>query len=80
MLVNHSDAVFERVARAADGHLFAVDHDFAFVGVVNAGKHVHQRRLAAAVFAQKRKNFALAHLQGDVMICGNAAEVFRYVP
>ena len=76
MLVYHADAVLERVARAADGRLLAVDVNFALVGIVNAGEHVHQRGFSAAVFAQQRKDFALAHRQRNMMVRCDGAEIF----
>ena len=52
MLVNHADTQGEGVLGRADDHLAALHIDMARVRKVNAGQHVHQRRLAAAVLAQ----------------------------
>ena len=52
MLVNHADAQSEGVLGRADDHLAALHIDMARVRKVNAGQHIHQRRLAAAVLAQ----------------------------
>ena len=46
MLVNHADTQGEGVLGRADDHLAALHIDMARV------RHVHQRRLAAAVLAQ----------------------------
>ena len=54
MLVDHTDAVFERILGGGDRDGFAVNVDLPLVGEIDAGEHVHQRRLAAAVFAEQR--------------------------
>ena len=58
----------------------ARDDDFAAVGVVNAGNHVHQRGLTAAVFTKQGKDLTLANAQGNVMVCDDAAKGLGDVP
>ena len=81
MLMNHTDAQIKGVFGRADDHFPALDVDMARIREVNAGQHVHQGRFARAVFAQHRKDFALADGHGDILIgddgtkaLGNAAQ------
>ena len=75
MLMNHADAQSEGVLGRADDHLAALHIDMARVRKINAGQHVHQRRLAAAVLAQHAQNFAAAHGQVHVLIGDHRAEM-----
>ena len=63
VLMDHADAQIERILGGGDGHRLAVDVDLALIGEIDAGKHIHQRGLAAAVFAQQRQDLALAQFQ-----------------
>ena len=68
LLMHHADALLHRVVRRGDGRLLAVEIDFAaksarFVNDGHAEKHVHQRALARAVFAQQRVDFARLNLE-----------------
>ena len=54
VLVDHADAVLERVLGGGDRHRFAMNVNLSLVGEVDAGEHVHQRGFAAAVFAEQR--------------------------
>ena len=56
VLVDHGDAAREGVFGGADGDGLAVDQNLALVGEVDAGEHVHQRGLAAAVLPQEGEN------------------------
>jgi hypothetical protein len=40
----------------------------AFVGIIEARKHIHQGRFPAAVLAQKSQNLALVYRQGDRVV------------
>ena len=53
-----------------------MDEDLAVIRVINAREHVHERGLAAAVFPQKRKDFALAQGKADVVVCNDLAKRF----
>ena len=67
MLVNHADTQGEGVLGRADDHLAALHIDMARVRKVNAGQHVHQRRLAAAVLAHDAHIVAAAYLKVQVL-------------
>ena len=54
VLVDHADAVFERILGGGDRYRFAMNVDLPLIGEVDTGEHIHQRGLAAAVFAQQR--------------------------
>src|SRR5438445_700774 len=58
VLVDHADAVAERVARLRDGGGGAVDRDPAVVGAVEPAQHVHERGLARAVLAEQPVDLA----------------------
>ena len=77
MLVNHADAVAERVLGGTDHHLLAVHENLPFVGEIDAGNHVHQGGLAAAVFPQDGQNFAPVHVQVNMVVGDHAAEPLR---
>jgi hypothetical protein len=77
MLVHHADARLDRRARTARRKLLPEDLHPAFIRGVVAEQDVHQRRLARAVFAQKREDFTLLQLQRHGVIGGQRAEAFR---
>ena len=68
MLVDHADARPDRVLRALDGSLLAVDQDGAAVGLVEAVEDVHQGRLAGAVLADDAVDRPRRHDQVDVAV------------
>ena len=74
VLVDHADAQVQRVAGGADGRRLVADIDLALVGEVDTGDHVHQGRLAAAVFAQQGQNLAAAHAQGNILVGHDGAK------
>ncbi len=57
-LVDHGDAVFQRVERRLQLDLDTLELHAATVGMINAGEDLHQRRLARAVFAHQRVHAA----------------------
>ncbi len=63
VLMDHADAIVECVLGGSDGHRLAVNVDLSLIGEVDAGKHIHQRGLAAAVFAQQRQDLTLVQFQ-----------------
>ena len=77
MLVDHADAEVEGVLRGAYDDGLAVDAYFALVGEVDTGEHVHERRLAAAVFAEERKYLAPVYIEPDSVVCDDGAEDLR---
>ena len=60
MLMNHADAQGIGVLRAANLTRLFIDQKLTAVRIVYTGDHVHQRRFAAAVFAQQGENFSSA--------------------
>ena len=74
VLMDHADPVPEGILRRTDLHLFAVHIHFPLVRVVDAGDHVHQRRLATAVFPEDRQDLSVPHLEIHIVVCHNAAE------
>ena len=74
VLVDHADAELERLLRRAYRDLLAVYGDAALVGVVYPREDVHQRRLAAPVFAEQREDLPPADIQRDVMVGLDRAE------
>ena len=69
MLVDHADAVGKGILRRADRHRLPMNVNLPLVGEVDAGEHVHQRRFAAAVFAEQRQDLALVQLQVNGIVC-----------
>lgn len=57
-LVNHGDATASGIKRVTRSVRLAIEPHFAFIGLVHAGKYLHQRAFPGSVFADKRKDFA----------------------
>lgn len=76
LLMDDADAERLRVARAVDLDMLSKEFDRAAVARVDAGQHLHERRLACAVFADQRHDLALADLQLRVVQRVDAREVF----
>ena len=74
VLVDHADVQIKRVLRGADLHFLPIHEDLAFVGIVDAGEHVHKSRLAAAVFAEQGQNLTLMQLQTDRFVRHDLSE------
>ena len=79
VLVDHADVVVEGVLRRADGGEHTVDIDFALVGEIDAGEHIHQRRLSAAVFTEQGKDLAPVDGQVDAVVCDDLAKALGNV-
>ena len=67
LLVDDPDAGGLRRVRVAERDLLAVDADRPVVGRVDAGEHLHQRRLAGAVLADDRVDLAGAQVEVDAV-------------
>ena len=67
------------LVRRVDPHRFAVEPDLAAVGLLDAGEHLDQRRLAGAVVAEQREHLALAQRQRDVAQRGRRAVLLAQV-
>ncbi|MNT41147.1 hypothetical protein D3C72_1775000 [compost metagenome] len=67
--MDDDDAEFFAVGNGREAAHFAVEMDLAVIGAgrIDARKHLHQRRLAGAVFADQRVDLALAHLEADIV-------------
>jgi hypothetical protein len=76
VLVNHTDAVLFAVFGRINGNLIAVDENTSAIGLINTRKHIHQRGLARAVFAQQRKNLAALDVKIDVAVRNDTAKRF----
>ena len=79
MLVDHADAEIKRVLRRADDDLLVVDEDLPLIRKIYAGEHVHERGLAAAVFAEQGEDLAAIDVQPDLVVCDDRTEGLRNV-
>ena len=75
LLRNGDDAGGDRVVRTAEPAWAAVNRDFTAVGAMHAAEDPHQRRLAGAVFADQRMNFARHRLEIDAVERARRAEM-----
>ena len=80
VLVDHADAW---LSKASFGERMEAEHtvdiDFALVGEVDAGEHIHQRRLSAAVFTEQGKDLAPVDGQVDAVVCDDLAKALGNV-
>ena len=76
VLVDHADAVGKGVLGRADGHRLAVGQNLSLVGEVNAGEHIHQRGLAAAVLSQQGEDLSPVDGQVNAIVGHHLAEAF----
>ena len=67
-----------RLDRVAERHLLAADDDRAAVGGVDAGEHLHERRLAGAVLADEAMDLTGAQGQVETVQHGVAEEALRH--
>ena len=74
VLMDHADVQVDGVLGRGDADLFAVYKDLALVREVDAGEHIHQCGLAAAVFAQQRQDLAGIYLQIHFVVGPGLAE------
>ena len=79
MLMDHADAVREGVLGVADGDFLSVHEDLPLVRIIDARQHVHERRLAGAVFAEQRHNNAVINVKIDFIVGNDATETLRDV-
>ena len=71
VLMDHTDTQVKGILGGGDGNRLVMDVDLSLVGEVDAGEHIHQCRLAAAVFAQQRQDLTLAQLHVDATVGHN---------
>ncbi len=77
VLMHHADARVERLARRGERDGSTAQRDLAFVGPVEAGQDVRERRLAGAVLAEQRVHLALGCLEVDGVVRDDAREPLR---
>ena len=77
VLVHHPNARCHRIARATKVLHDVVEDDLAFVGRVEPVEHVHQRRLASAILAEQRVDFARSHHEINMVVGHEGAEALR---
>ena len=68
MLMDHADAVVKGVLGGADDDFLSVDLDLALIREIDAGEHIHKRRLAAAVFAEQREDLSAVNIQPYLIV------------
>ena len=66
--MHHAYAVMIGVARRTDDRGLAVGEDLPFVGEIDAREHVHERGLAAAVFAEQGQDLTFVHGEVDIPV------------
>ena len=80
VLVHHADSQIIGVLGGADDHFLAVDTDLALVREIDAGEHIHQSGLAAAVFAQQRQDLSPVNVQPYLVVGHYGAKGLGNVP
>ena len=75
VLMHHADPETEGILRGGDDDLLSVHEDLPFIGIIDARDHVHQRRLAAAVFAEQRKDLPPFQGKIDALVRCNGTEI-----
>ena len=80
MLVYHSDASGDGIARNGKVRGGPVYENFAGVGYNEARQNVHQRRFACAVFAQYAEHLTRCERERYVVVGDYAGKAFGYSP
>ena len=82
LLIDRGDAQSLRLRGASDRDRLAVEQDLAAIGLMHAGDDLDERRLAGAVLAEQRVNFAgmkgerdILERLGGVEALGDAADL-----
>ena len=78
-LMDHRDAVAQRVERRTQADVLALEAEGAGVWRIDAGDDLHQRRLAGAVLAHQRMDVAALEAERHVVERQNAGERFAHV-
>ena len=73
-LMDHGDAVLQRVERRLQADFLALEAEGAGIGRVDAGDDLHQRRFAGAVLAHQRMDMAALQAEGNVVERQHAGE------
>ena len=75
MLEHHADAEAARGGGIGDGDGLAAPQDFARGRLERAVKDLDERRLARAVFAEERMDFAGAYGEVDIVVGAEGREI-----
>ncbi|MPM25276.1 hypothetical protein SDC9_71766 [bioreactor metagenome] len=76
MLVDHADPQIKGILGVTYRYLFPVNENLSAVGEIDTGDHIHEGRLSASVFAQKRQNLSAVNLKAYLIIGNHIAECF----
>ena len=76
VLMNHTDAIAEGISGRADHRFLSIDEDLPLVREIDAGEHIHQGCLAAAVFSQQGEDLSFVNVQPDPVIGKDGAKAF----
>ena len=77
--MDHGDAVLQRVQRAFQPDVAAVEFEGAGIGRVDAGDDLHQRRLSGAVLAHQGVDAARAQAELYIVECQHAGEFLAHI-
>src|SRR5207237_10272888 len=76
VLVNHADAVMDRIARTMEDHGLAVDPDLAAVRLDQGVQNIREGALARAVLADQSMDLIFADLEVEVIAGERAGKVY----
>lgn len=79
LLVDHRDSGGLRLCRGLEAHRLALDQELSGVWLVDAGEHLHKRRLARAVFAGQGVDAVRIQLDAPIGHRGEGAELLHRV-
>ena len=79
VLMYHADAEVKGILRRTDIDKLIIDIYLALIGTVNAREHIHERGLAAAVFAEQRQHLATVDIQPYLVVCKNGTKALGYI-
>ena len=74
LLVDHRDALGQRGVGRREAHRLAAPLDGAAVRLIEPGQHLHQCRLAGAIFAHQRVHLAGVEIDGGLLQNGQTTE------
>ena len=72
----HADSEFICIVGRIDGNFLSVDENLSLIGIIDAGEHVHQGRLAASVFAEQCKNLTAVDIKRAVIVRDDGTKCF----
>ena len=77
VLMNHADPVVECILRRSDLDGFVVKIDLSLIRIIDAGEHVHERRLAASVLSEKGQDLTSVDVKVHPAVGDSGAKCFR---